>query len=387
MKRHISYQKGFASIFIVVFLLVLAIGVIIYRENTKNKTQNPLQEGIPTSVNQQTEFEKTFIKQPQGTETQSSQLDPFSAGTVSNLTNEQKTNLLYDTKLETAEKNNKLYDTVYLIDKKTQNQIEIFSKQIILYPWIASGSNEKPKGITAADEIKNQDGDGVRRKVFGHSMSSNNKYVVITTEDEIFIYNINDNSLTTVYDQNTPEDVFPVDIKYKSGYDYCYAPPFIFSPDGNKVLVHKCLWEGSELLFVDMAKGIVKDVHIPVGFGSQFIGWSDNNAILFYDIHRREKDGMYSLNTNTFKEALLFSDKGELKSANVIDGKIYISMRDEGYLDLYIYDFTTKSMHTINHIKNDFENLNTTMNIWKENNVINWDIVLGEDIYRYQSSL
>lgn len=79
--------------------------------------------------------------------------------------------------------------------------------------------------------------------------------------------------LTKVYDQNTPENIFPQNAKYKSGYDYCYVPPFIFSPDGNKVLVHKCLWEGSEVMLVDAANLTTKELDIPVGFGSQLIGW------------------------------------------------------------------------------------------------------------------
>lgn len=96
---------------------------------------------------------------------------------------------------------------------------------------------------------------------------------------------------------------------------------------------------------------------------------------------------MYMVNANTFKENLLFSNKGELQSSSIINGKIYVVMRDKDYLDLYVYDFEDKKMNVINHVKNHSDDLSSTVNIWEKNNVVNWDIIIGEELYRYQSEL
>lgn len=125
-------KQGFVSIILILIIVFLGIGALIYRENTKKIL--PRDTSISTNPTAQTEFEKVFVKQPKGTETVSSRLDPFNKDSnTSNITSLQEENLLFETKLETVEKDNKLYDFVYLVNKNTQKQAQIFSKQVILY--------------------------------------------------------------------------------------------------------------------------------------------------------------------------------------------------------------------------------------------------------------
>lgn len=377
----------------VLFVFGIIVGVVCTTFRSKNEPLEIVNNSqispliSPTISVTEFDFSNIFIKQKEGVETKQTIFNPFSKEPPkSNISQQEKTNQKYEINEENEEKEDKLFNTVYLNDKTNGNKIKILDYQVRVYRGISSLEEKLSVAITQPDEIAKYP-NGPTRKIYGAEITPDDKHVLIATEDAIYVYDIGSSILTKVYDQNTPENIFPLDTKYKMGYDYCYKPPFVFSPDYSKVYLHKCMWEGSSILVVDLENKTSEDPNIPVGFGSQVFGWADNKNILFYDIHMRENKGLYMLNTDSHQENLLLSLNGSIASASYIDGYIYFANYETNSLDLYKYDLKNKTLFFIKRVQKDDFWYSPQIYIWKDSNNIIWDYMENQSIYRFVYNL